>query len=423
MHNRSKQVFRPFTYLLLPGGVGPRQASPSFLLHLLSPLLVGWPTRIGASRPRLQDRLTSTQLAALQPLDQRRSGSGNSAATSTMPWPATWSPTCPWAFSSRGGRLRARSSRPWREPRRDASRPSPSDSRRAYADFDERAYARLVARQYGTDHEELEVEPHIGDTDSRLGPIFDEPMGDSGAVPNLLVCAWLASGSRSPCPASAATSSMRGYQRYLGCLARRMVPERSHGPYARGCRPATRRTHPGITKRDARSRPGEAICAGRGSTLDRTVLRLLQPDRPRPGGVALYSRALRERVEIDSALERMRALAERASGADLLNRLLAVDQQMYLVDDLLTVADRTSMAVSLELRVPFLDHPLVEFMAQVTRPAEDQGEPQEVLLEAGVCRRPAPEDPRSQEVRVSASRVARWLREDLRGLIDDCLVP
>src|SRR5262249_60821227 len=82
---------------------------------------------------------------------------------------------------------------------------------------------------------------------------------------------------------------------------------------------------------------------------------------------ALYSPDLRAQVELDSALDRIRALADEQSEADLLNRLLAVDQQTYLVDDLLTVADRPSMAVSLELRVPFLDHPLVDFMAQSPR--------------------------------------------------------
>src|SRR5204863_9999012 len=51
--------------------------------------------------------------------------------------------------------------------------------------------------------------------------------------------------------------------------------------------------------------------------------------------------------------------------ADPVNRMLCIDLQSYMVDDLLAVADRTSMAASLEVRVPYLDHSLVEFMAGV----------------------------------------------------------
>ena len=70
MYNRCKQVFSSITYLLLPGGLDPGQALPSFLLHPLSPLLVRRPTRIGASGPRLQGASGSAQPAAVQPLHQ-----------------------------------------------------------------------------------------------------------------------------------------------------------------------------------------------------------------------------------------------------------------------------------------------------------------------------------------------------------------
>ena len=137
---------------------------------------------------------------------------------------------------------------------------------------------------------------------------------------------------------------------------------------------------------------------------------------------ALYSRELRERVAIDSALERIRMLAEEQSEADLLNRLLAVDQQTYLVDDLLTVADRTSMAVSLELRVPFLDHPLVELMAQVPGRFKIKGNRKKHLIKRAF----AADLPRTILERKKSGfsiPLARWLREDLRGLVEDYLSP
>ena len=75
MYNRSKQVFSSIAYLLLPGGPDPRHASPSLLLHPLSPLLVRRPTRIGASGPRLRDPFASAQPAAVQPLYQPKEDS------------------------------------------------------------------------------------------------------------------------------------------------------------------------------------------------------------------------------------------------------------------------------------------------------------------------------------------------------------
>src|ERR1019366_1574311 len=74
MLKSSKHLVTAVTYLPLPGVVGPRQASPSFLLHLPPPLLVRWPLWIGASGPRLQVRFASAQPAALQPLDQSQEG-------------------------------------------------------------------------------------------------------------------------------------------------------------------------------------------------------------------------------------------------------------------------------------------------------------------------------------------------------------
>src|SRR4051794_15078955 len=70
MYNVSTYVLTVSTYFLHPGGDLPRRPPLSLLPHSPSPLLVRWPTRIGASGPRLQLRPGSAQPATLQPLDQ-----------------------------------------------------------------------------------------------------------------------------------------------------------------------------------------------------------------------------------------------------------------------------------------------------------------------------------------------------------------
>ncbi len=289
-----------------------------------------------------------------------------------------------------------------------------------YADFDEREYARQVARRFGSEHQEVEVEPHIGDLVHELGAIFDEPLGDSGAIPNLLVCRLARQRLTVALSGLGGDELSGGYQRYLGVLAAewyRALPTLLRENVVRrvvDLIPESRRGTRGVdqAKRFVRSAALPAI--ERFFAYSSPI----EPDQRK----ALYTPYLRSRVEIDSALERMRELGTEQPEADLLNRLLAVDQQTYLVDDLLTVADRTSMAVSLELRVPFLDHPLVEFMAQVPGRFKIRGCRKKHLLKRAF----AADLPRGILHRRKAGfsiPVARWLREDLRPLLEDYTAP
>jgi len=288
---------------------------------------------------------------------------------------------------------------------------------REYADFDERAYARQVARQYGTEHVELEVEPRIGELIEELGSIFDEPVGDSGAVPNLLVCRLARQRLTVALSGLGGDELSGGYQRYLGVLVSewyRRVPRVLRNSLARSIEmiPESRRGRREIDRAKRFVRAVDLPWIERFFAYSSPIAR----DRRE----ALYSPDLRTRVELDSALDRMRGLADAQPEADLLNCLLAVDQQTYLVDDLLTVADRTSMAVSLELRVPFLDHPLVEFMAQVPGRFKIKGNRKKHLLKQAF----AADLPRGLLNRRKSGfsiPVARWLREDLRGLLEDYL--
>ena len=135
---------------------------------------------------------------------------------------------------------------------------------------------------------------------------------------------------------------------------------------------------------------------------------------------ALYTPALRARVELDSALELMRQLAAEQPGADLVNRMLCIDLQTYMVDDLLAVADRTSMAASLEVRVPYLDHSLVEFMAGVPGSMKIRGMQKKHFLKKAF-QRDLPKEILHRKKSGFALPIARWLREDLRGLLEDTL--
>jgi asparagine synthase (glutamine-hydrolysing) len=134
----------------------------------------------------------------------------------------------------------------------------------------------------------------------------------------------------------------------------------------------------------------------------------------------LYTPALRQNVQLDSALQVFRRLADEQPEADPVNRMLAIDVQGYMVDDLLAVADRTSMAVSLEVRVPYLDHQLVEFMAGVPGAMKLRGMKKKAFLKKAF----EPDLPVEILNRKKAGfslPVARWLREDLKPLVEETL--
>lgn len=287
-----------------------------------------------------------------------------------------------------------------------------------FSALDERKYARKVARLYGTDHEELEVEPNIHETIRALGTIFDEPMGDSGAVPNFLVCQMARKRLTVALSGLGGDELGGGYERYLGVLIAdwyRKIPRLLRENVIRrvvDLLPEPRKGVRGIDRAKRFVRSAELPWIERFFAFSSPLERSRRRD--------LYAPPLRERVELDSAYERMRALAEEQPDADMLNRLLCIDQQMYMVDDLLTVADRTSMAVSLEVRVPFLDHPLVEFMARVPGRFKIKGREKKRLLKRAF----SADLPREVLYRKKAGfsvPIARWLREDLRELLDDVL--
>lgn len=287
-----------------------------------------------------------------------------------------------------------------------------------YRDFDERRYARLVADRYGTQHQEIIVEPNIRDTIHELAQVFDEPIGDSGAVPNFLICRAARRSVKVALSGLGGDELSAGYQRYLGMLLAeryRKFPawlrERVVRPLVNAL-PEPKKGALGVDRgkrfvRDA-ALPWLERYFAFSSAADRGQRELL------------YTPDLRSEVELDSALELMRGIAAAHVDADPINGLLCIDLLSYTLDDLLVVADRTSMAASLEVRVPFLDHTLVEFMATVPGMMKISGMEKKSFLR-DAFRRDLPAEILDRKKSGFSLPVARWLREDLRPLLEDTL--
>jgi asparagine synthase (glutamine-hydrolysing) len=206
--------------------------------------------------------------------------------------------------------------------------------------YDERPYARAVAERFGTIHEELEVDVHP-ELLERVAVAFDEPFGDEAALPTLLVCEATRRHVTVALVGDGGDEAFGGYERYRAHALAGRVPRLAAvaGRSALGAVPAARRE------------PRSTLFRAR-RFLDAAA----QPEAER------YARLVEVfPLEMRRALWTDEALAHAA--ASMLPHdpdLRLVDIESYLPGDLLPKADIASMAVSLELRAPFLDHHVIE---------------------------------------------------------------
>src|SRR5205085_4948852 len=109
-----------------------------------------------------------------------------------------------------------------------------------------------------------------------------------------------------------------------------------------------------------------------------------------------------------------------AAGNDPLNRMLAVDSQTQLPDDLLLLTDRMSMATSLECRVPLLDHELVELAARMPQDVKIRGGRLKHLMKEAVSHL-LPTDILERKKRGFGTPMGAWLKHELAPLMHEVL--
>jgi asparagine synthase (glutamine-hydrolysing) len=294
-------------------------------------------------------------------------------------------------------------------------------------EYDEAAHAAEVANYLGTQHTEVTLtHDEAWNVVPRLPEMFDEPFASPSAIPNFLICQVARRDVTVALSGTGGDEVFAGYNRYL-------TGERLINLAARIPRPV-RRLVGGAVHR---------VPYGRWSTWRRFSDRLpLGPGIRQPGRQAFKlarlmasdSRAAMYRSLV-SAWDRPdevvttgrerggsldEALAELGADGDLLHGMLLVDQQSYLVDDQLAKVDRVSMAVSLELRVPLLDHRLIELAWRLpARMKRRRGEGKWVLRR--VLERQLPNRLFERPKMGLSVPIEVWLRGPLREWASDTL--
>jgi asparagine synthase (glutamine-hydrolysing) len=274
--------------------------------------------------------------------------------------------------------------------------------------FSERPFAEAVARRYGTEHHELVVRPSAAAILDELVEQFDEPFGDSSAVPTYYVSKLARQHVTVALSGDAGDESFGGYSRYRRILRRPDLPR--------------------------------LVRAGFGG-----VGRLVQRWIPRtaPGRLFLHSMGMANRefygvgtgevetsqlLDLDfltqlngtSTFDLLSPFLEAADSRDPLAPYTYLDLHSYLPDDILTKVDRASMMHALEVRGPFLDYRVVELAATLPYDWKIKDGDTKIILKETFADDLPPEVMR-QRKRGFSIPLAQWFCTELRPLLEDAI--
>jgi asparagine synthase (glutamine-hydrolysing) len=281
------------------------------------------------------------------------------------------------------------------------------------ADFDELAFARQVATRYGTDHYEMVVKPNALEILPKLAWHLDEPFADSSAIPTYYVSKITREHVTVALSGDGGDENFAGYRRYARAVE---LHERFDTGVSRLARPlftlasgllpvgAPGQAWTGMIGAGPLERYFRMVTYQRRETLRRLLsedLRALAVSGPDP---ALFSR-----------------IASEGGGTDYLSTLQRIDMATYLPDDILAKVDRTSMAVSLESRVPLLDHRLMEFVATMPSGLKLRNGGGKYLLKRAMAQ-DLPTGILTRKKMGFGVPLADWFRGDLRDMTRDVLL-
>jgi asparagine synthase (glutamine-hydrolysing) len=278
---------------------------------------------------------------------------------------------------------------------------------------DERQYARQVAQLFDTEHHELVVEPDLIDILPRLAWHYGEPFADQSAIPSFYLSEMTRKEVTVALNGDGGDESFAGYRRYLGNdVARRLnsIPDVT----ARLTELALLRVGTGAaqdTRRARLLRLSRALQLGAADRYGMWIACFNSDERR-----ALYTPEFAHQVRKSSPAATIREAYDSSDAPTLVERLLDVDVETFLPDQLLVKMDIASMAYSLEVRSPLLDHVFMEIAARLPLSAKvSRGGTTKRLLKQAI--RPwIPGNVLDRPKRGFTMPIAHWLRSELRQL-------
>ncbi|HYV83641.1 MAG TPA: asparagine synthase (glutamine-hydrolyzing), partial [Pyrinomonadaceae bacterium] len=290
----------------------------------------------------------------------------------------------------------------------------------AEASFDESAYARGVAKFLGTDHHEERLSANLAaNLVSEIGAWMDEPFSDPSLVPTYLLSRFTRKHVTVALGGDGGDELFAGYPMYAGLRWAEFYKRVPQGIRTSVIEPLVRLL-PVKTKNLSFDYKAMRFVTGAkydavarhhvwfGSFTPEEQQELLTHETLAASDGEIYAHA--------------REIAEECDNEDLVTRMQSVDTRLYLAEDILTKVDRASMAVSLEVRAPFLDPRVAEFAASLPCNYKLRGHKSKYILKKAVKEMLPPFVTRRGKKGFGVP-VAEWLKEKLRPLARDLLSP
>ena len=282
-------------------------------------------------------------------------------------------------------------------------------------EFNEAPYARKVAEKFGTDHHELIVEPDVVETVETLTSSLEEPFGDSSMLPTYYVSCLARKYVTVALSGDGGDEIFAGYDRY-GIHLRRKVFERIPGWARRIYREQVYPRLPGDMR--GKKFSYNVSLPWRERYVDGiSFVPAFERDMP------LLSEDFRSVLNNGGNPERvMYRYFERAPADDPVSQMLYVDTKTYMVADILTKVDRMSMATSLEVRVPILDHVFVEWATGLPAEWKIRRGQQKYILRKLAERVGVPREVLYRSKQGFTLPLVHWIRHELKEMIQSVLL-
>jgi asparagine synthase (glutamine-hydrolysing) len=280
--------------------------------------------------------------------------------------------------------------------------------------FDESSYIRKVVQEYGTDHDEMDLNPgaDLRGAIEEFAYYSDEPSADAGALP-----VWFLSKlcKRKTTVALSGEGADELFGGYLTYRANRIARNLRRLPRAAVSMALSMMRHWPVSD--------EKI------GFEYKVKRLLEGTLMPPARAHVYWNGTFADEDLSTILHEPlpKTLEQILSEVpnlpkvdDDLAPFLWLDQKYFLADDILTKSDRMSMAHSVEVRPPFLDHRIVEFAASLPAELKIRGAQQKVVLRELMKDKVPPAVLNRKKIGFDIP-AHEWLRGPLRGLLEESL--
>jgi asparagine synthase (glutamine-hydrolysing) len=277
--------------------------------------------------------------------------------------------------------------------------------------FDESKYARKVAVQFHTDHYDEVVRPEALAIVDKLTWHYDEPFADSSAIPTYYVSRIARQKVTVALGGDGGDENFAGYRRYVFDRAENNLRSLVPAPIRSTIFGPLGRSYPALAWAPRVFRAKATFQSLSRSPLEGyfNSISVFRCDEKR----RLFTEDFRRQLNEYDSIEVLRHHYEHAGTDDPLSRIQYVDIKTYLPDDILTKVDRASMAVSLEVRAPLLDHQFMEMLARIPSSLKLRGtrskyifkKAMEPVLSSDTLYRPK---------QGFAVPLARWFREDLK---------